>query len=94
MTIPAYLPYFVFAGTAATLIAILYGLNRALVDAAWPASERTRAFRVSAVILLLAVAWPYESPGLSTGWAALLAYPRLYGGWLLWAWLYVRMKAR
>jgi len=52
MTIPAYLPYFVFAGTAATLIAILYGLNRALVDAAWPASERTRAFRVSAVILL------------------------------------------
>ena len=53
MTIPAYLPYFVFAGTAATLIAILYGLNWALVDAAWPASERTRAFRVSAVILLL-----------------------------------------
>jgi len=49
---------------------------------------------LSAVILLLAVAWPYESPGLSTGWAALLAYPRLYGGWLLWAWLYVRMKAR
>jgi hypothetical protein len=52
MTIPTYLPYFVFAGTAATLIAILYGLNRALADAAWPASERTRAFRGSAIVLL------------------------------------------
>ena len=30
MTIPTYLPYFVAAGTAAALIAILYGLNRAL----------------------------------------------------------------
>ena len=52
MTIPTYLPYFVFAGTAATVFAILYGLNRALADAAWPAADRTRAFRVSAVVLL------------------------------------------
>jgi hypothetical protein len=52
MSIPTYLPYFVFAGTAATLGAILYGLNRALADAAWPAAERTRAFRVSAILLL------------------------------------------
>jgi hypothetical protein len=36
MTIPTYLPYFVLTGTAATLIAILYGLNRALADADWP----------------------------------------------------------
>ena len=36
MTIPAYLPYFVFAGTAATLFAILYGLHRSLVEAKWP----------------------------------------------------------
>ena len=43
MTIPTYLPYFVFAGTAATVFAILYGLNRALADAAWPAADRTRA---------------------------------------------------
>jgi hypothetical protein len=28
MTVPAYLPYFVTAGTAAMLIAVLYGLNR------------------------------------------------------------------
>ena len=52
MTIPAYLPYFVFAGTAATVLAILYGLNRALADAAWPTAQRARAVRVSAVVLL------------------------------------------
>lgn len=52
MTIPTYLPYFVFAGTAATVFAILYGLNRALAHAAWPAADRTGMFRVSAVVLL------------------------------------------
>ncbi len=52
MTIPAYLPYFVFAGTAAIVLAILYGLNRALADAAWPTAQRARAVRVSAVVLL------------------------------------------
>jgi hypothetical protein len=52
MTIPTYLPYFVAAGTAATLIAILYGLNRALADAHWPASDHTQTFLVSAAILL------------------------------------------
>jgi hypothetical protein len=52
MIIPAYLPYFVFAGTTATVLAILYGLNRALADAAWPAAEQTRVFHVSAVVLL------------------------------------------
>ena len=31
-------------------LAILYGLNRALADAAWPAGARTRAFRASAVV--------------------------------------------
>jgi hypothetical protein len=52
MTIPTYLPYFVAAGTVATLVAILYGLNRALSDAHWPASDRTQTFLVSAAILL------------------------------------------
>jgi hypothetical protein len=40
MTIPAYLPYFVFAGTAAAIVAILYGLHRSLVQAKWPPSDR------------------------------------------------------
>ena len=52
MSIPAYLPYFVFAGTAATVFTILYGLNRALADAAWPMAQRAQAVRVSAVVLM------------------------------------------
>jgi hypothetical protein len=52
MSLPAYLPYFVFAGTAATVLAILYGLNRALADAAWPMAQRARAVGISAVVLL------------------------------------------
>lgn len=38
---------------------------------------------VGAMFLLIAPI-PYESPALSLGWLALLAYPRLYGSWLLW----------
>jgi hypothetical protein len=38
-------------------------------------------------LALLAAPVAYESPGLADGWLALLAYPRLYGAWLLWAWL-------
>ena len=58
MAIPNYLSYFVFAGTAATLVAILYGLNRALANAAWPVPSRVQAVRVAAAILVgwLAVA--------------------------------------
>ena len=53
MTIPAYLPYFVLAGTAAAIIAILYGLQ----SRAWPTRRgrrriATRTFRTSAVILI------------------------------------------
>ena len=52
MTIPTYLPSFVAAGTAATLIAILYGLKRALAEANWPAADRSRTLLISAVILI------------------------------------------
>src|SRR5262249_20242146 len=62
MTIPGFLPYFVSAGTAATLIAILYGLNRALVDANWAPPERARTFRISAAIL---IGWLVVSIALS-----------------------------
>ncbi len=41
--------------------------------------------------VLLAAPWSYKSPELFAGWRALLAYPRLYGGFLLWAWLVGRM---
>lgn len=52
MAIPFYLPYIVFAGSAAALVAIFYGLNRALADAAWPVQNRLRTLRISAAILL------------------------------------------
>src|SRR5215471_13072635 len=66
MTIPTYLPYFIAAGTVAVLIAIFYGLNRALVDAHWSAADRTRTLRVSAVILLgwLAAAITLSATGI------------------------------
>jgi hypothetical protein len=34
--------------------------------------------------LLLAAPLPYKSPALAAGWLALLAYPRVYGAYLLW----------
>jgi hypothetical protein len=42
---------------------------------------------LAVIIALLAVPWPYKDPWLNEGWHALLGYPRLYGGWLLWGWL-------
>ena len=38
--------------------------------------------------LLLSLPWPYQSPQLSAGWRALLAYPRVYGAYALWGWLF------
>ena len=52
MTIPAYLSYFVFAGTTVTVIAILYGLHRSLVETEWPEADRARTFRASSAIFL------------------------------------------
>jgi len=42
---------------------------------------------------LLALPLSYQTPRLSQGWLSLLAYPRLYGGWLLWALLMLRSKS-
>jgi hypothetical protein len=39
-----------------------------------------------AAVVLLAAPWPYEDPRWS-GWLLPLAYPRLIGAWVLWAWL-------
>ena len=43
MTIPTYLPYFVLLRHGGDADCILYGLNRALAAAAWPATDRSRA---------------------------------------------------
>ena len=52
MSIPAYLPYFVLSGTTAIVIAILYGVNRALVAADWTAPSRKRTVRTIAAVLI------------------------------------------
>ena len=93
MTIPTYLPYFVFAGALAAVTTILYGLNRALADAAWPPADRTRAFRVSAAILIgwLALSIALAAMGVyHVGASAIptiqygIALPILIGSLLLW----------
>jgi hypothetical protein len=52
MTVPTYLPYVILTGNALSLVAILYGLNRALAEASWPTRERSRAVVLSTAILL------------------------------------------
>ena len=42
---------------------------------------------LGAAIALIAAPLPYRHPVLDEGWVALLAYPRVYGAWLLWGWL-------
>ncbi len=93
MTIPTYLPYFVSAGTAATLIAILYGLNRALADADWPAPDRSRTLFVSAAILVgwLVLAIVLSALGVyhvTSGDVPTIQYgillPILIGGLMIW----------
>ena len=95
MTIPTYLPYFIAAGTVAVLITILYGLNRALADAHWPALDRTRTLRVSAAILLgwLAAAITLSAMGIyhvTSGDRPTIQYgillPILIGAFMIWRW--------
>ena len=67
MTIPTYLLYVVLTGNALSLVAILYGVNRALAEAAWPPAERRRAFALSSAILL---GWLAVAASLISLWLA------------------------
>jgi hypothetical protein len=62
MTVPTYLPYVIMTGNVLTLVAILYGLNRALARASWPRPERLRALTISGAILF---GWLAIALGLS-----------------------------
>ena len=95
MTIPTYLPYFIAAGTVAVLITILYGLNRALADAHWPAADRTRTLSLAALILLgwLAIAITLSGLGtyhVTSGDRPTIQYgillPILIGALMIWGW--------
>jgi hypothetical protein len=52
MIVPAYLPYYVVAGTAGMTAAFLFGVHSALRNAGWAAHERTAAVRPVAVTIL------------------------------------------
>jgi hypothetical protein len=48
---------------------------------------------LTATLFLIGWPLPYTAPELARGWLALLAYPRLYGGWALWLWFMRRMTS-
>ena len=71
-----------------------HGQLRLLLGMRWQMlREPKQRRRVAIAFALLAVPLPYKDPVLAAGWTALLAYPRLYGAWLLWAWLVREMWA-
>ena len=93
MTVPPYLPYFIMVGTAATLITIVYGLQRSFAETTWPAKTRDPTFLVTLIVLggwfLLALALATggfyhvqagEMPTIQYG----LIPPILIGAWLIW----------
>ena len=52
MPVPGYLPYYVLAGTAAIIAALLLGLRRALSRAEWSCHDQSRVMRISAAVLI------------------------------------------
>ncbi|HEX9370956.1 MAG TPA: glycosyltransferase 87 family protein [Roseiflexaceae bacterium] len=63
----------------------------ALLTATWWAWHARTSRRVWAALalagLLIGAPLPYKSAGVQAGWLALLAYPRVYGAYLLWGWI-------
>jgi hypothetical protein len=52
-SVPSFLFPFILYGTAATLAALLFGLNRSLKIANWPSSSRGKALLSTAVVLAI-----------------------------------------
>jgi hypothetical protein len=52
MCVPGYLPYYVLAGSAAIIAALLLGLRRALSRAAWSCDDQLRVIRISTAVLI------------------------------------------
>lgn len=63
----------------------------ALLTAIWRAwregASRPAWAALALAGLLIGAPLPYKSARIQAGWAALLAYPRVYGAYLLWGWL-------
>ena len=93
MTVPAYLPYYIFAGGVGIITAILLGLRLALAKANWPQPDRGATLRTASLILigwfLVAIAlgglgvYQASSDRLPTIQYGILL-PILIGGALLW----------
>lgn len=64
MIVPTYLPFYVMAGSAGIIAAVLFGLRLAMQNAAWPEAERRLVMRRAALVL---IGWF----GLATGLAVL-----------------------
>jgi hypothetical protein len=93
MTVPTYLTFYVLVGSFAIIATILFGLHKALTNAALPETDRAAAFRSSAVVLIgwfllsavLGLAGVYEAtpdriPTIQFG----ILTPILIGAWLIW----------
>jgi hypothetical protein len=93
MTIPTYLPYYLLIGTSAIIATILFGLRKALTNAAWPKHDRAVAFGSASIVLIgwfllaltLGLAGTYRAapdaiPTIQYG----IFIPILIGAWLIW----------
>jgi hypothetical protein len=93
MTVPAYLPYYVLTGTAVIILAVLLGLNRALVQADWSQRERIWAVALTAFVLIIWLSAAIALGAMGTFHAAAqnvptvqyaIALPIIIGALLIW----------
>jgi glycosyl transferase family 87 len=78
---------------ALALPALLVAAWWAWRGGSWSVSHNWVLWGVLALAaLLMAAPLPYQSPALALGWLALLAYPRVYGAYLLWLVLALMLK--
>jgi hypothetical protein len=95
MSVPIYLPFSVIAGCVATIVAAVIGVTRALKRSNWSKSDRSRAVRATASVLVgwfviavaLALAGVYSAttsriPTIQFG----IVIPILIGCLMIWRW--------
>jgi hypothetical protein len=94
MSVPPYLPFTIVAGCVATIVAVVYGVDRAVKRANF-GSERTRMVMATASLLVGWFAFAVTLARLGVYSAAAgriptiqlgLAVPILIGGWMIWRW--------
>ena len=95
MSIPTYLPFTTIAGCVATIVAVVYGVNRALRGSSPRGIGRTPTVTATALLLVgwLAVAVALAISGVYSATSSRIptiqfgiAVPILIGGWMIWRW--------